>query len=160
MNRLLTAVLFAAAYAQEEEEDEGAMDGIGNWFSSEQEHALFDSITTGDPYTLTGKYGGYKKVGVSFAFISQTVGGAEIPDGGMVLTWAQIPDPETPGNVEGFYCAVKHQRSEETGENVDVETFEGTNIDFASMTGDPDLWCPEAENDETAPSGCKRHSVA
>ena len=87
MNRLLTALLFAAAYAQEEE-DEGAMDSIGNWFSSEQEHALFDSITPGDPYTLTGKYGGYKKVGVSFAFISQTVGGAEIPDGGMVLTWA------------------------------------------------------------------------
>ena len=87
MNRLLTAMLFVAAYA-EDEDDEGAVAKIKNWFSSEQEHGLFDSITSGNPYTLSGKYGGYTKFGISFAFISQTVGGAEIPDGGMVLTWA------------------------------------------------------------------------
>ena len=71
MNRLLTAMLFAAAYA-EDDDDEGAIDKIKNWFSSEQEHGLFDSITKGDrdPYTLSGKYGGYKKFGISFAFIS------------------------------------------------------------------------------------------
>jgi len=69
----LFTTLIAGAYAEEEE---GAMTKLKNWFSDEQEHVFFDSIKTADPYTLSGKYGGYQKFGIDFAFISQTVGGA------------------------------------------------------------------------------------
>jgi len=77
----------------------------------------------------------------------------------MVMTWAEIEDTEVPGNIEGFYCSVKYNSGEETGKNVDVETFEGTKVDFASMTGDPNTWCPPPGEGEE-PTGCKRHSVA
>ena len=39
---------------------------------------------------------------------------------------------------------------------VTVQTFDGTEVDFASYTGKPDEWCPETDDEE--PAGCKRQS--
>lgn len=57
---------------------------------------------------------------------------------------------------------MKYNSGEATGKNVDVETFEGTAVDFTSATmtvGSPDVWCPAPTAGEED-SGCKRHSVA
>ena len=78
------------------------------------------------------------------------------------MTWAQFPDPSEPGNIEGFYCTVKYNSAVETGKNVDVETFEGSGVDFETLTGGPDDWCPPPVegSGEAESTVCKRHSVA
>lgn len=107
------------------------MQEMGNFLYEEKEPVSFNSIETADPYTLTGSYGEWDSAGMSFAFISMTLGGGEVPDDGYVLTWAQIEDPETPGNIEGFYCSVKYSQTETYGDEISIETFEGTSVDFS-----------------------------
>jgi len=174
MKRLIYALLFAAATAMDEtpteenptdesptsDKEYAYNSGLKGWFISDQTPVTFDSITTKDPYTLSGKYGWYKRSGMDFVFISQTLDGATIADDALVLTWIQFPDPEEPGNIEGFYCTVKYNSADKTGKNVDVETFEGTAVDFANQTGSPDEWCPPPEEGVEDTSGCKRHSVS
>ena len=57
----------------------------------------FESISNEDkdPYTLFGEFGAYTEFGFNLAFISMTIGGAEIPDDAIVMTWAELPDPTT-----------------------------------------------------------------
>ena len=62
-------------------------------------------------------------------------------DGGLienesyVVTWVEIRvEREGIGYTEGFYCQVYYEQGEEEGSDVDIQTFEGTAIDFERMT--------------------------
>ena len=46
---------------------------------------------------LDGTYGWFKAVGVEQVFVAHTVSGCDIYDGAVVLTWAQIEDPDNVG---------------------------------------------------------------
>ena len=159
---MLLSAAVSANDAETTEESSGWTDSLSNWVSSEQDPVSFDSITVKDPYTLTGRYGRYTTAGINFVFIAQTVGGAQIPDGGMVMTWAEFEDPDVPGNYEAFYCSVLYDTTRESSNDVDIETFEGTEINLADRTGNPEDWCSEPEGavDSEENTGCKHHFVS
>ena len=123
------------------------MDTVSAWFSARQEPVAFTAIATADPCTLDGTYGWYQLAGVQQVFIGHTVAGCDIDDGARVLSWAEIEDPETPGNIEGFYCTIEFDQSEDTAmASADLETQTGTDIDYASWN---DVirtdWCKQDE---------------
>lgn len=105
---------------------------------------------------LNGNYQWFKNVGVNQVVIRHTVSGCDIPDGAQVLTWAQIEDPDTPGNIEGFYCNVAFSQTNASAmASADVETQTGTGLDYASYN---DIqrrdWCNGEDDD------CERQSVS
>jgi len=123
---------------------------------------------------LDGTYGWFKAVGTEQVFIAHTVSGCDINDGATVLTWAQIENPDDPGQYEGFYCAITFDQSDATAmQSADVETQSGA-LDYASWSGVLRTdWCKEApaaarllqeEGADTAEdedkTGCERFSVS
>jgi hypothetical protein len=164
MKRFIAAIaLFAVAvnamddddHEDHDHDDDGtdggsgddAMDSVSSWFSARQEPVAFTSIATADPCMLDGTYGWFQLAGVQQVFIGHTVSGCDIPDGARVLSWAEIEDPETPGNIEGFYCTIEFDQSEDTAmASADLETQTGTDIDYASWN---DVirtdWCKQDE---------------
>ena len=156
MRRFIATLLAVAVYAEDTEgtEEEQSrseqagevMDNVGDWFNSEQEPVMWESIMTADPCKLKGAYGWYKVTGFGWAFIRETVYGCEIPNDARVLTWAEIEDLDMPGTMEGFYCTATYMQADASvnvATGVDVETLYGTDVDFATWTGDRREWCKE-----------------
>jgi hypothetical protein len=176
MNRYIAAIaLFAVAVNAMDDEDhddhdhddtdggsgDSTMDSVSSWFSARQEPVAFTSIATADPCMLDGTYGWFQLAGVQQVFIGHTVSGCDIPDGARVLSWAEIEDPETPGNVEGFYCTIEFDQSEDTAMgSADLETQTGTDIDYASWNEVVRTdWCKQTEGSEEN-SECTRQSAS
>jgi hypothetical protein len=176
MNRYIAAIaLFAVAVNAMDDEDhddhdhddtdggsgDSTMDSVSSWFSARQEPVAFTSIATADPCMLDGTYGWFQLAGVQQVFIGHTVSGCDIPDGARVLSWAEIEDPETPGNVEGFYCTIEFDQSEDTAMgSADLETQTGTDIDYASWNEVVRTdWCKQTEGSEDN-SECTRQSAS
>jgi hypothetical protein len=157
--------LFLASVWAEDMDDEegGGWDAVKGWFKDDQEPVEYMAYDDGWHY-LDGKYGWYVRAGVDQVFIAQTVmsdqdfGGWT--DGQYVLTFAQIEDPDNAGQYEAFYCSVVWNMDSDTGSNVDVETFEGPNVDLYSFTGGPDTWCPDEPSAPDYVEGCMRQSLA
>ena len=85
--------------------------------------------------------GGFSKFWTPFAFISTTVGGAEIPDGSQVLTWTTIADSENPGTIEGFTCDMTYSTQDSNpGKSVNVRTY-SEEPDFTEFSGSYTDWC-------------------
>ena len=60
--------------------------------------------------------------------------GVLIEDESYVVTWVEIREErEGIGHKEAFYCLVYYEQGEEQGSDVDIQTFEGTAIDFERM---------------------------
>ena len=160
MKRYIAALLAAAVYAQDaetteetpdeegDEEEGGAIDGVKDFFHSEGQKVDFVSIAQaahgGEEsfFTLNGYYGTFKSLGTNNVYIQFTVGGGDsepIPDKTTVVSWAEIADPnDETGTNEAFYCSTLYTVGESRGSEVDVQTFEGTAIDFATTaTGEP-----------------------
>ena len=107
MRRFIATLLAIAVYAEDTvtEDDEqttseqagDVMNSVGDWFNSEQEPVMWESIMTASPCMLKGAYGWYRVAGVGKAFIRETVYGCEIPDAARVLTWSEIEDLDMPG---------------------------------------------------------------
>jgi hypothetical protein len=176
MNRYIAAIaLFAVAVNAMDDEDhddhdhddtdggsgDSTMDSVSSWFSARQEPVAFTSIATANPCLLDGTYGWFQLAGVQQVFIGHTVSGCDIPDGARVLSWAEIEDPETPGNVEGFYCTIEFDQSEDTAMgSADLETQTGTDIDYASWNEVVRTdWCKQTEGSEEN-SECTRQSAS
>jgi len=176
MKRFIAAIaLFAVAVnAQDEAEEmedhdhdddheDSTMDSVSSWFSARQEPVAFTSIIKGETGTcmLDGTYGWFQLAGVQQVFIGHTVSGCDIADGARVLSWAEIEDPETPGNVEGFYCTIEFDQSEDTAAlSADLETQTGTDIDYASWDAVVRTdWCKQTEGSEEN-SECTRQSAS
>jgi len=140
---------------------DSTMDSVSSWFSARQEPVAFTSIADADPCMLDGTYGWFQLAGVQQVFIGHTVSGCDIPDGARVLSWAEIEDPETPGNIEGFYCTIEFDQSEDTAmSSADLETQTGTDIDYASWDDVVRTdWCKQTEGSEENPE-CKRQSAS
>ena len=93
MKRFVAALsLFVAiAYAQDNDdtasdegdsgEEEGVMDSIGSWFSSETDPVDWESITAnpGDMCKLGGTYGWYQTTGIDSVFVKAIVSDCMIP---------------------------------------------------------------------------------
>ena len=57
--------------------------------------------------------------------------GGLIENESFVVTWVEIREErEGIGHKEGFYCLVYYEQDKEEGSDVDIQTFEGTAIDF------------------------------
>ena len=167
MKRLIAALFAVAVFAEDTVTDgtaEGAegegdvdLDKVGDWFSSRQEPVAYTSIASASPCMLDGNYHWYKNIGVDGVVIRTRVSDCDIEDGAMVLTWAEIEDPDTPGNIEGFYCTIEFSQVNATATaSADVETLTGTGVDFKSWN---DLvrttWC-----DENSEADCDRMSIS
>ena len=158
--RTFAALLFAAyVYANDAtEEESSSWDDVKSWWSSKQEPVEFDSIITKEPCGLKGAYGWFGKVGTSNVFIRETVHGCEIADGSIVLTWAQLANPDMAGESEGFYCTVDYTKgAESTGvTDVYVKTLTGK-VDFAGLGAvTPGDWCKEVDAETDT---CMRQSL-
>jgi len=162
--------LFAiAAYAQEEGAAETAEEGDDSyaekaekWFNDRQEPVAFTSLAEANPCMLDGNYGWFKTTGIDQVWIQHTVSGCDIYDGSIVLAWAQIEDPDTPGNVEGFYCYIEFDQSNVSAmASADVETQTGTGVDYAEWN---DIvrtqWCLELDEEGNKHAECDRQSVS
>jgi len=176
MKRFIAALFAVAVFATDEdgnastgaEEAAGdaseTMDKVGDWFSSRQEPVEFTSIATADQCMLDGNYHWYKNLGLDGVVIRHHVSGCDIADGARVLTWAQIEDPDTPGNIEGFYCTITFSQTNVTATaSADVETQTGTGVDYAAWNDvTRNLWCNGEETsnvgDETPV--CERMSIS
>jgi len=150
-------------HEEAEAEADSTMDSVSSWFSARQEPVAFTSIIpAGDGVcVLDGTYGWFQLAGVAQVFIGHTVSGCDIADGAKVLQWAEIEDPDTPGNVEGFYCTIEFDQSESSAAmGADVETQTGTDIDYSSwdMVVRTD-WCKQVEGAEDN-SECTRQSAS
>jgi len=170
MKRFIVSLLAATVFAQDNTETETAetegdlkekAEAVGDWFSQRQEAVEFTTTADGE-CTLAGNYHWYKNIGVDGAVIRHTVSDCDIADGARVLTWAEIEDPDTPGNIEGFYCTITFsQINASARETADVETQTGTGVDYAAFNAIPRLnWCtPQGPVDGVAPV-CERQSVS
>ena len=171
MKRFIVALLAATAYSQDtetaeepagegeaEEEEEGGsiLDGAKDFYHSEGQKVEFTAIEQaahgGGDYTLTGHYGNFVSIGTRNVYIQMTVGGGDsepIPDQTTVVSWAEIADPnDETGTNEAFYCSTLYTAGAEQGTEVDVQTFEGTAIDFAvTATGKPSEWYKDSSWD-------------
>merc|ERR1711971_655985 len=169
MNRFIAALFAAVAFAEEEAtgtmgDEEIAttkekLNEVGEWFSSRQEPVGFTSIETAAPCKLTGNYHWYKNAGVDGAVIRHKVSECEIGEGAIVMTWAQVEDPDTPGNIEGHYCTIKFSQTNATArESADVETQAGTGVDYAAWNAVKRTdWCTP---NQTPTPECTRQSVS
>ena len=170
MKRFIVSLLAATVFAQEEGEvaEEGAegdlkekAEAVGDWFSQRQEPVEFTTSAAGG-CTLSGNYHWYKNIGVDGAVIRHKVSDCDIADGATVLTWAEIEDPDTPGNIEGFYCTIKFaQANMNARDSADLETQTGTGVDYEAFNAIPRLnWCtPAGLVDGVAPE-CERQDVS
>lgn len=131
-----------------QEKAEEAADAASAWFWTEQEPVEFSSIADGS-YTLDGKYGAYKAVGINQIFISQTVTGL-FADGNHVYTWASMEDPDNPGMVEAHTCGVIFREANAAADmiqdGITVDTFTGSDV-MGAWTGPYADWCPDADAD-------------
>jgi len=144
MKRFIAALFATAAFAQDEEttedpaatteEETSASDvaeGVSDWLSSRQDAVEFTTIESGQACMLGGNYQGFKNIGLQGVSIRHTVSDCDIQEGAIVLTWAEIEDPDTPGNLEGFYCSIEFSQSNATAmASADVETQTGTGLDY------------------------------
>lgn len=145
MKRFIAALFAAAAVANDETAADDATaeteeagksasevaDGVADWLSSRQDAVEFTTIPEGDGCMLGGNYQGFKNIGLNGVSIRHTVSGCDIPEGAVVLTWAEIQDPDTPDNIEGFYCSIEFSQSNATAmASADVETQTGTGVDY------------------------------
>lgn len=120
---------------------------------------MWDSVLTADPCKMSGAYGWFKTVGVNSVFIRETVHGCELMDGNVVLTWAQIENPDKAGDYEGFYCTVPYTAGDASASVLDVNvvTLDGE-LDFANWDAVvPEEWCKDMADTETMV--CKRQSI-
>ena len=89
----------------------------------------------------------------------------DIPQGAWVLTWAEIEDPDTPGNLEGFYCALEFDQTNASAmASADVETQQGVGVDYDDWDGIARTkWCDgvttvEDEGEDVVPE-CTRQAT-
>jgi len=137
MKRFIAALFAVAAFASDDTTTEEAQadaeeagksasevaDGVSDWLSSRQDAVEFTTIESGSDCKLGGNYQGFKNIGLQGVSIRHQVSDCDIPEGAIVLTWAEIEDPDTPGNLEGFYCSVEFSQSNATAmASADVET--------------------------------------
>lgn len=166
MKRFVAAILALAVFAEDADTTEAEdtetdlaekADAVGDWFSSRQDPQAYTAIASASPCMLDGNYHWYKNIGVDGVVIRTRVSECDIEDGAMVLTWAEIDDPDSPGNKEGFYCTIEFSHTNATATaSADVETLTGPGLDFASFN---DLvrttWC-----DSNSEADCDRMSIS
>ena len=177
MKRFAAAALFLAfAYAgteddttveetmdetkeQAEDQLKDGWDAASNWFSSKQEPVAFESIpASGSGCSLTGHYGWFQRLGFSHVFIRETVGDCAMAEGNVVLSWAEMDDPDTPGVSEAFYCMVTYRDGKPAAVQTDIraKTMDGEDIDMAAWTNeDPNVWCSAQHSN----GACERHTT-
>ena len=126
--------------------------GIGDNIYNERDPVEWVSLDEDDQndfrYNLRGNYGSKRMLGNELIYINFEVGGANIPDGDYVLTWASIPDLENPGLIHGVICRAQYQslEVEMIERDILIETYDdysGT-LDFTRVQGHPDSWYPES----------------
>ena len=99
-----------------------------DFLAQNQEPVEWESISVAGPCKLNGSYGWYSRVAIEQVFIRANVFGCEFPTDAKVLTWAEVEDPDTPGNIEGFYCSLTYSQEESSAVrfSIDVQTHTGT----------------------------------
>merc|ERR1712048_1349804 len=178
MKRFIAALFAAVAYAQDEETTETGADagdeegtsaadvaeGVSDWLSSRQDAVEFTTIPEGaGDCMLGGNYQGFTNVGLKGVSIRHTVSDCDIPEGAIVLTWAEIEDPDTPGNLEGSYCSIEFSQSNASAmASADVETQTGTGVDYDDWNEIPRTqWCDGVVVDEEGVvPDCTRQSIS
>ena len=175
MKRFIAALFVAIAYAQDDaetdaeaaaEEGEGdlseGLSAASDWWSSRQEPVEFTSDAAGD-CSLAGNYHWYQNAGIGGVVVRHTVSECDIADGAQVLTWAQIENPETPGDMEGFYCVITFSQENATArETTDVETQQGAGLDYANFGSIVRTnWCtPEGLLASGEAADCERQGIS
>ena len=169
MKLILPALLVSTAWAQTQQPIFGNDDGdeestgvpeeeavdplelLSGTVFREQEPVSFDAIEASDDiaYALSGTYGGYVTAGIDYVFIDMTVSGAELSDGNQVVMWAEIEEEVgQKKKIEAFYCMTTYSPENGYSEVNETTSFQGSNVDLSTVTGKPETWYTEEEDEE------------